>query len=56
MFLYPYNITEWDIQVLKEADAYRTARATVHAKNTLMAGFTTVRDLGTEGLDIRMSL
>ena len=49
MFLYPYNITEWDSQVLKEADAYRTVRATVHAKNTLMAGFTTVRDLGTEG-------
>jgi imidazolonepropionase-like amidohydrolase len=49
LFLYPYNITEWDTQVLKESDAYRTARATVHAKNTLMAGFTTVRDLGTEG-------
>ncbi|MFN3839258.1 MAG: amidohydrolase family protein [Cyclobacteriaceae bacterium] len=49
LFLYPYNITDWDTQVLKEADAYRTARATVHAKNTLMAGFTTVRDLGTEG-------
>lgn len=49
LFLYPYNITDWDTQVLKETDAYRTARATVHAKNTLMAGFTTVRDLGTEG-------
>lgn len=49
LFLYPYNITDWDTQVLKEADAYRTVRATVHAKNTLMAGFTTVRDLGTEG-------
>lgn len=49
MLLYPYNITDWDTQVLKESDTYRTARATVHAKNTLMAGFTTARDLGTEG-------
>lgn len=49
VFLYPYNITDWDTQVLKESDSYRTARATVHARNTLMAGFTTVRDLGTEG-------
>jgi imidazolonepropionase-like amidohydrolase len=49
LFLYPYNITDWDTQVLKETDAYRTVRATVHAKNTLMAGFTTARDLGSEG-------
>jgi len=49
LFLYPYNITDWDTQVLKESDSYRTARATVHAKLTLMAGFTTIRDLGTEG-------
>ncbi|MBS1486215.1 MAG: amidohydrolase family protein [Bacteroidetes bacterium] len=49
LFLYPYNITNWDMQVLKETDSYRTIRATVHAKNTLMAGFTTARDLGTEG-------
>ncbi|CAN5327417.1 amidohydrolase family protein [soil metagenome] len=49
LLLYPYNITDWDVQVLKESDSYRTARATVHAKNTLFAGFTTVRDLGTEG-------
>ncbi len=49
LFLYPYNITDWDTQVLKETDSYRTVRATVHAKNTLMAGFTTARDLGTEG-------
>lgn len=49
LFLYPYNITDWDTQVLKETDAYRTIRATVHAKQTLMAGFTTTRDLGTEG-------
>jgi imidazolonepropionase-like amidohydrolase len=49
IFLYPYNITDWDTQVLKEADAYRTARATVHLKTSLLAGFTTMRDLGTEG-------
>lgn len=49
LLLYPYNITDWDTQVLKESDSYRTVRATVHARNTLMAGFTTVRDLGTEG-------
>jgi imidazolonepropionase-like amidohydrolase len=49
LLLYPYNITDWDTQVLKETDSYRTARAVVHAKNTLMAGFTTSRDLGTEG-------
>lgn len=49
LLLYPYNITDWDTQVLKETDSYRTVRATVHAKNTLMAGFTTARDLGTEG-------
>ena len=49
LFLYPYNITDWDTQVLKETDAYRTVRATVHARNTLMAGFTTARDMGTEG-------
>jgi len=49
LLLHPYNETSWDDQVLKESDAYRVARATVHAKNTLMAGFTTVRDLGSEG-------
>jgi imidazolonepropionase-like amidohydrolase len=49
LLLYPYNITDWDTQVLKETDSYRTARATAHARNTLLAGFTTVRDLGTEG-------
>ena len=49
LLLYPYNITDWDTQVLKETDNYRTIRATIHAKNTLMAGFTTARDLGTEG-------
>lgn len=49
LFLHPYNETPWDDQVLHEPLALRTARATVHARITLMAGFTTVRDLGTEG-------
>ncbi len=48
-FLHPYNETAWDDQVLKESRAERTARAVNHAKATLLAGFTTVRDLGTEG-------
>jgi imidazolonepropionase-like amidohydrolase len=49
LFLHPYNETKWDDQVLKESRAERTARAVTHANATLMAGFTTVRDLGTEG-------
>lgn len=49
MFLHPYNEASWDDQVLHESIAERVARAVVHAKNTLMAGFTTERDLGTEG-------
>ena len=49
LFLHPYNETPWNDQVLKESRAERTARAVNHAKATLMAGFTTVRDLGTEG-------
>lgn len=49
MFLHPYNETSWDDQVLKESLALRVARATMHARATLMAGFTTTRDLGTEG-------
>ena len=49
LFLHPYNETSWDDQVLKESRAERNARAVNHAKATLMAGFTTVRDLGTEG-------
>ncbi|MFT3824456.1 MAG: amidohydrolase family protein [Chitinophagaceae bacterium] len=51
LFLHPYNETSWDDQVLKESRAERTARAVNHAKATLMAGFTTVRDLGTEGAE-----
>jgi imidazolonepropionase-like amidohydrolase len=49
LLLHPYDETSWDDQVLREPQALRVARATVHARNTLMAGFTTVRDLGSEG-------
>jgi imidazolonepropionase-like amidohydrolase len=49
LLLHPYNETTWNDQVLKESRAERIARAVNHAKATLMAGFTTVRDLGTEG-------
>jgi imidazolonepropionase-like amidohydrolase len=49
MFLHPYNETPWNTQVLQEPLALRTARAVAHARATLLAGFTTVRDLGTEG-------
>src|SRR5688572_886298 len=50
VFLHPYNETTWEDQVLKESRAERTARAANHAKATLLAGFTTIRDLGTEGV------
>lgn len=49
VLLHPYNETPWDDQVLREALGLRVARATVHLRNTLLAGFTTLRDLGTEG-------
>ncbi len=51
MFLHPYNETGWNEQVTNESLALRTARATVHARKTLEAGFTTARDLGTEGAE-----
>lgn len=49
VLLHPYNETSWNDQVLKESAGVRVARATVHLRQTLMAGFTTLRDLGTEG-------
>jgi imidazolonepropionase-like amidohydrolase len=49
LLLHPYNETIWENQVLREPLALRVARATNHARATLMAGITTVRDLGTEG-------
>ncbi|HEY6953498.1 MAG TPA: amidohydrolase family protein, partial [Bacteroidota bacterium] len=49
IFLHPYNETLWNDQVLKEPLAYRTIEAVIHCERTLMAGFTFLRDLGTEG-------
>jgi len=49
LLLHPYNETVWDDQVLKEAPFYRTIRAARDAGRTLMSGFTTERELGTEG-------
>ncbi len=49
VLLHPYNETEWNDQVLKESPVERAIRGTVHAKNSLMAGITTMRDLGAEG-------
>ena len=49
LLLHPYNEATWNDQVLRESIAYRVARATVSARDTLMAGITTVRDMGTEG-------
>ena len=51
LFLHPYNETSWDDQVLKEAVPYRTLRAGEQARATLLSGFTTLRDLGTEGAE-----
>jgi len=49
IFLHPYNETLWNDQVLKEPLPYRTIEAVNHVRDTLMAGFTALRDLGTEG-------
>lgn len=49
VLLHPYNETVWNDQVLHEGIGVRVARATNHLRATLMAGFTTTRDLGTEG-------
>ena len=49
VLLHPYNETSWDDQVLKESPEYRVLLAGRHAAATLQAGFTTLRDLGTEG-------
>ena len=49
VLLHPYSETPWNDQVARESLSLRVARATNHLRNTLQAGFTTVRDLGTEG-------
>jgi imidazolonepropionase-like amidohydrolase len=49
LLLHPCKETPWNDQVAREPLAYRVARAVVHAERTLLAGVTTMRDLGTEG-------
>ena len=49
VLLHPYSETVWNDQVAHESLSLRVARATNHLRNTLQAGFTTIRDLGTEG-------
>ena len=49
ILLHPYTETVWNDQVAHESLSLRVARATNHLRNTLLAGFTTIRDLGTEG-------
>src|SRR5207245_11508931 len=49
VLLHPYSETSWNDQVAHESLALRVARATNHLRNTLRAGLTTIRDLGTEG-------
>ena len=49
VLLHPYDEALWDDQVLKEALALRVCRAANHLRSTLLSGFTTIRDLGTEG-------
>lgn len=49
VLLHPYNETSWNDQVLKESETVRVIRAVNHLRQSLEAGFTTLRDLGTEG-------
>jgi len=49
VLLHAYSETPWNDQVAREGLALRVARATNHLRSTLLAGFTTIRDLGTEG-------
>lgn len=49
LLLHPYDETAWDDQVLRESLELRTLRGAAAARATLAAGFTTLRDLGTEG-------
>jgi imidazolonepropionase-like amidohydrolase len=49
VLLHPYNEADWNDQVLREPYALRVCRATNHLRSLLQSGFTTIRDLGTEG-------
>src|SRR4029078_1630815 len=49
VLLHAYSETSWTDQVSREGLALRAARATEHVRASLRAGFSTIRDLGTEG-------
>ncbi len=49
LLLHPYDETPWTDQVLRESVAERVARGVAHAQAGLRAGWTTTRDLGSEG-------
>ncbi|MHA7864603.1 metal-dependent hydrolase family protein [Flagellimonas marinaquae] len=49
LLLHPYNETDWNDQVLEESPVERAIRGVVHAKKSLFAGVTAMRDLGSEG-------
>ncbi len=51
ILLHPYNETGWNDQVLKESMAERAIRGAIHCEQSVKAGFTTLRDLGSEGAD-----
>jgi imidazolonepropionase-like amidohydrolase len=51
IYLHPYNEAVWNDQVMKETLAYRTIAAVIYCKDTLLSGFTSLRDLGTEGAE-----
>jgi len=52
LLLHPYDEAKWEDQVSKEPVAERISRATIHARANLLSGFTTLRDLGTEGAQL----
>jgi imidazolonepropionase-like amidohydrolase len=51
LLLHPYNEASWNDQVLKEPLELRVIRGTLNARKDLESGFTTLRDLGTEGAE-----
>lgn len=52
LMLFPYSEATWDDQVSRLPLAERVCRAAAHARANLMSGFTTIRDMGTEGADL----
>ncbi|MCJ1311707.1 hypothetical protein MMC25_005380 [Agyrium rufum] len=49
IFLHPYSEASSTIQMRDESPTERTIRAVNHVRRALLAGYTTYRDLGTEG-------